>query len=117
MSAALTAEEWRHESMDRDTFFESGRRNDIEVLAEGSRLFVAAEHVFEAGNRHALAALALHGQPFGFTWDDVDAIERVVAGGELQGSLSPLSAVARQNDRLRWLIDRIAALLPPKEEG
>jgi hypothetical protein len=110
MSAALTAEEWRHESMDRDTFFESGRRNDIEVLAEGSRLFVAAEHVFEAGNRHALAALALHGQPFGFTWDDVVAAKE--AAFELRMMQNRPAA-----DRLDDLANRIASLLPPREEG
>jgi hypothetical protein len=110
MSAALTAEEWRHESMDRDTFFESGRRNDIEVLAEGSRLFVAAEHVFEAGNRHALAALALHGQPFGFTWDDVVAAKE--AAFELRMMQNRPAA-----DRLDDLANRIASLLPPREES
>jgi hypothetical protein len=50
---------------------------------------------------YASAALALHGQPFGFTWDDVDALREA----EVHANDERVSAVA----------DRIAALLPPRE--
>jgi hypothetical protein len=109
----LTAEEWALK--DRGAPGRYRGNAEGQVWENDGQMWYGDEYPVQ--NRHGLAALALYGQPFGFTWDDVDAIERVVAGGELQGSLSPLSAVARQNDRLRWLIDRIAALLPPKEEG
>lgn len=56
----------------------------------------------------ALAALLLHGQPFGFTWDDVDLLRSVAedyVGEPAQETAPPLSNLA----------DRIAALLPPRE--
>lgn len=49
--------------------------------------------------RHAFAARALHGQPFGFTWEDVDTLR------ESPPDESLLDAIA----------DRVAALLPPRE--
>ena len=57
--------------------------------------------------RHALAALALHAQPFGFTHEDVRAVRRVV---EESGALS-----SSTRERLRDLAARLAALLPPQE--
>lgn len=54
--------------------------------------------------RHALAALALHGQPFGFTWADVDLLMRVSDSDDFWGD-------RRYDD----LADRIASLLPPRE--
>jgi hypothetical protein len=51
--------------------------------------------------RAALAALALHGQPFGFTHDDVRALRRLADGP---------SEAAR---RLRDIAARLEALLPP----
>jgi hypothetical protein len=55
--------------------------------------------------RHALAALALYGQPFGFTWDDVDRIRMAAMyyPGEMARALDGIG-------------DRIAALLPPRGE-
>ena len=58
--------------------------------------------------RHALAALALYGQPYGFTWEDARLCRDIAAyladKGLLIGS-GELSTVAA----------RIAALLPPRE--
>ena len=54
-------------------------------------------------SRHGLAALALHEQPFGFTWGNVDLLRTVAED-------SP----AAHAERLRELADRIAALLPPR---
>lgn len=53
-------------------------------------------------DRHALAALCLHGQPFGFTQEDVDAV--LVAADEAD------------MDELQSVADRIEALLPPRKE-
>lgn len=53
---------------------------------------------------HALAALALHAQPFGFTWEDVD---RLLARAEL--TADPSESVWCLN-----LASRIVALLPPR---
>jgi hypothetical protein len=58
--------------------------------------------------RHQLAAIALYGQPFGFTWEDVDLLRDY-------GSYFDDGA-ERNIDELHSLAARIAALLPPREE-
>ena len=65
--------------------------------------------------RRALAALALHEQPFGFTHEDVDRLHR--AADALQaptGSAAQRGTEARAADVLRSVAARIAALLPPR---
>ncbi|MBI4408631.1 MAG: hypothetical protein HY561_02905 [Gemmatimonadetes bacterium] len=59
-------------------------------------------------DRHALAALALHAQPFGFSWTDVDALVEAIGCAAEVGH-------ANVGVRLYNLADRIAALLPPRE--
>lgn len=63
-------------------------------------------------HRQAFAALALLGQPFGFTWEDVDLLRFIAdkqhALGVSVSGLHPFEQVAA-------LADRIAALLPPRE--
>lgn len=64
----------------------------------------------DESDRHALAALALHGQPFGFTWDMVDHLRGLAKMVERQGlEASPIWT--------RAIADRIAALLPPRYES
>jgi predicted nucleic acid-binding protein len=56
--------------------------------------------------RHATAAVALNGEPFGFTWEDVEILRASTEDPE----------VAYVNyHRLRDLAVRIEALLPPRE--
>lgn len=57
-----------------------------------------------AGHRHAVAAVALHGQPFGFTREDVVALLGMAMGG-----VDP----EYQEAVCRSLASRIEALLPP----
>ena len=59
--------------------------------------------------RHGIAAANLHGQPFGFTLDDVDTLRGMVDSDE-----NPLTAPLEANDFLRSLAARIEALLPPE---
>ena len=63
-------------------------------------------------NESCLPTMALHGQPFGFTWEDVDAMEAVYRRviSDLRPD-SPSDAIERFYD----LAARIAALLPPRE--
>lgn len=56
------------------------------------------------GHRHALAALALHGQIFGFTREDVQIL-RTIELEYIQGGPFSLTSMA----------DRIEALLPPAD--
>jgi hypothetical protein len=99
---ALTPEEWAR-WREGETFFGgmNARRERGGIMVEqdsDDEVWVNDE------NRAALAALALHGQPFGFTWEDVDAIRTTATylhdGGE---------------DQLHAIADRIEALLPPRE--
>lgn len=61
----------------------------------------------------ATAALCLHGQPFGFTWEDVDALRGLI---ELQAALRKTNGVPGDGGLSPFarLADRIAALLPPR---
>lgn len=70
---------------------------------------VEAQGRFAGDERHALAALALHGQPFGFTWKDVDMLRSTVLADDLHS----------HDDwwELQRLGSRIAALLPPREQA
>lgn len=69
--------------------------------------------------RHGLAALALYGQPFGFTWEDVrqlrDVAETIAGEWGLGGRWEDQGDDADIFAEWKSLIDRIAALLPPKE--
>lgn len=82
---ALNAEEWAHRQFG-EAFL---------VLTDGS-----------CGSRHAIAALALYGQPFGFTHEDVE----VVHSGVLALRESDCLLLA---DELQTVLNRLAALLPP----
>lgn len=66
--------------------------------------------------RHALAALALHGQPFGFTREELDYL-RVVCEWGVE-SLQAQHRIAVDGDSrvvgARRALAKIAALLPPK---
>ena len=87
---ALTPEEWRSKT---------ATRGDVE-------LFV---HVSGPETLYALAALCLHSQPFGFTWEDVDFLQYNAA--RARSRHGDLIAEAFDFD---GLADRIAALLPPR---
>lgn len=102
VSPALTAEEW--ESYLSGEGF--GRRGDGWTV-----LYAAYSKERPAPNVHLSAALALYGQPFGFSWEDVDFLRSKARyerdqHGELIADAFDFDALA----------DRIAALLPPHDE-
>jgi len=71
-------------------------------------------------DRHGLAALALHGQPFGFTREDVASLER--EANELKAWASAADTDTEGTEMigrcfiLLGIAARIAALLPPETE-
>lgn len=65
------------------------------------------------GTRHALAALALNGQPFGFTHEEVELL-RAAAESEAVGIDDPVER-ARAGADFNRLADKLEALLPPRE--
>lgn len=82
-----------------------------------SALFVSSEvdsAILRGAERHAVAALALYGQPFGFTHEDVAELREAVAyyGEHRTGPESDL--IDASQARLSRLADRLAALLPPE---
>lgn len=68
----------------------------------------AAVHLLaRPGGERKLAALALYGQKFGFTREDVAALLKLAYGDVLDG-------FANERGRAIAIADRIAALLPPE---
>jgi hypothetical protein len=64
-------------------------------------------------SRHRVAALALHGQPFGFTREDVEILRAIGISQLVGGRNTDINRIIR--DRANGLADRIAALLPPSD--
>ena len=89
---ALMAEEW-----------DMIQQMDVVICARLPRRDLLIDLPEEPAARHATAAVALHGQPFGFTWEDVDGLRMVAQSHEAFGSA------------IEDVADRIAALLPPRE--
>ena len=87
MKPALTPEEWAH-------------REKWGAIAVGSA---------SDPRPHALAALALHGQPFGFTREDVEWLREMV-----DSDTNPETAPVEFNAMCLSLAARIEALLPPE---
>ena len=89
---ALTPEEWANT---KPIVLAIGKEPELMVLSEWA---------------HKAAALCLAHKPFGFTWEDVDAI-RVTADALEHDGLGVALAVPA----LRSIADRIAAILPPRK--
>lgn len=67
--------------------------------------------VEDAGRPHALGALALHNQPYGFTWGDVDALAACVEKArQYAGSEQADAVITRATEAIRHM----GALLPPR---
>lgn len=61
-------------------------------------------------DKHLVAALCLHGQPFGFTWEDVEGLRSVAAYlAHMKATDGVIDA-----DGVLSIAARIEALLPPK---
>lgn len=97
VEAALSAEEWADQRARADG-------GEARIDDDGA---LRAEGAFGIGERRAVAALSLHGAPFGFTWQDVDFIRATVLADDLH-SLDDWFILQR-------IGDRIAALLPPRD--
>lgn len=74
-------------------------------------------------DRHKLAALCLHGQPYGFSQADVELVRRMTEcdgtiGADDENRVYPDGIVMRMKDvrRLHSLVSRISALLKPEEK-
>jgi len=74
---------------------------------------VSTEHGIRCGakERHALAALALYGQPFGFTQEDVTLLYGIAH------HFQAFPGDRAYTNRITALADRIAAMLPPNDHA
>lgn len=123
---ALSDEEWKKQRIDRDRVDVGGWPDGGEIWAfpEGVRIGPAEEapSMFVRNeDRHALGALALHEQPFGFSREDVETLRDAL--GDLEYSKQEYyrdeqwEYAAAQKRVLESLIARIEALLPPEPES
>ena len=96
IKSALTAEEWT-------AWLKDGARVPEMVDACYTAVFGGRAR---DGSRHAQAAVALHGQSFGFTRDMLRALRE----------LGHPSQTIEDMDLANVAIDRIEALLPPEEK-
>ena len=102
MRPALTPEEWRK----RDAHPYHAVLVDFGRCGCGqARIVNLYDPSVEPKQGHKLAALALDGQPFGFTREDLTTLREAVAYDPTVGWLS---------ERLESLATRIEALLPPE---
>ncbi|MDB4876449.1 MAG: hypothetical protein JWM41_2895 [Gemmatimonadetes bacterium] len=118
---ALTKEEWAKATVfgrgcDGDLSFHRADGGDIVVMEDCVHQDI---RIGEASTQHAVAALLLHGQPFGFTQEMVAAVE-FSALGTARKDLLPLREdgtidMASVNALAQLAAIRIAALLPPPD--
>lgn len=108
ITPAMTVEEWRTTSVDRAVEIGLDHVAGLVVVRDWANLRGIGVPPTE---RHALAALALHGQPFGFTREDVEKLRAMPDSKDVgEGCYASI-------DDGPWftsLIARIKALLPPE---
>jgi hypothetical protein len=99
ITPALTAEEWERALRDD---------GDGAVVNTHTGEILGCWAEYMAGDtNHALAALALHGQPFGFTYADVGNIR-------MAAEIIAETSSRRAGGLLLDIAARVAALLPPE---
>src|SRR5688500_14658393 len=101
LQAALSAEEWIQYA------------DDMAIMADWAaekRPFGPNRLCTFEQKRHAVAAMALHNQPFGFTHDDEIMLGHQAHFYEHRGFVGDAEIGAK----LRLLQKKIAALLPPR---
>jgi hypothetical protein len=108
---ALTAEEWEL----RLAGNYSGERGEGVPVIAGGNVAITYDGGLAAAptdDNHAIAAIALYGQEFGFTRADVELLRYASSGRWETGSVEEAEA---EEAAMRDLADRIEALLPPED--
>ena len=109
--SALTPQEWRFMRIDSG----EGLERLAYLAHDGSQVVIPNPLGAEGQMRQALAALCLHEQPFGFSWEDVSKLrEDAETQAIREGSYNNI----RPGSHAGWMIslaNRIEALLPPEE--
>lgn len=107
ITPALTAEDWE-ELAGKPGLFEW-----ISMTNPDHRRMVML-HKFEQDNLHGVAAVALHGQPFGFTREDVAYLRAMAKRPDQPGVLS-ITVASGGKTLPHSLADRLESLLPPEK--
>lgn len=112
---ALTPEEWREALGPYEEWEEPG-----DYMLPISRHWEFYGDYHQLDRIHEAAARLLYGQPFGFTWDDVDALRHVLEHASNSDDRGPYGE-GWQSDELasaiataRTVVEKLAALLPPR---
>lgn len=122
---ALTPEEWAWGDVSWHSAEDGWPTSYSATLKDGGVELDDECHRIPTEGRHALAALCLVGQPFGFTRADVvrlrSSARMLRESLALQGSVGtwdfPQDEIASKRRHVEWyesLADRIEALLPPE---
>src|SRR5690606_37762282 len=109
---ALSEEEWRRGYAKRALRVTTGVQGYITVAGE-----LGGAGTRDPATMHVIAALALYGQPFGFTWEDVDELLEQAERSDFADATGDNAGYGMDGGHCRDLAARIAALLPPREEG
>lgn len=111
MNPALTSEEWRNQVT-------RTRGGALRIVVDFGPPANTVQLNDDPKMRHALAALALHGQPFGFTAKDVKNLRETAEESDEGDASNDFYLGGYQvtvgSEWLLNLADRIAALLPPE---
>jgi hypothetical protein len=87
--------------------------DDLRIMADWAadkRPYGPSRRFTLEDKRHAVAAIALHNQLFGFTHDDEALLEEMLRFYEHRGFAGDAEIVAR----IQRLLGKISALLPPR---
>lgn len=110
MKPALTAEEWAkrcvHDSTDKTISADTTETDCLWLHDEERMTGIAIDRL------HALAALCLHNQPFGFTREDVEMLRKIA---EWTPGYSWSDVDSKYS--VQSLANRIEALLPPEADS
>lgn len=132
---ALSPEEWKTQRIDFPELAATGGMGESIIIQRNPvGLLVSRDCVVPPSKQHALAALCLYGQPFGFTQRDVDEMSDLAACWEEEATWSDeagghsayraeltnkgvwgknAESCRRRAAIARSLASRIASLLPP----
>jgi hypothetical protein len=105
---ALTPLDWANASEGHEV---GGRQFTARISRQDMQLFTAEDPELDEGDRHALAALCLHEQTFGFSHEDVVAL--LDAATSIEEEWPEEHQKWQDVPRLRSIASRLAALLPP----
>jgi hypothetical protein len=110
---ALTAQQWHERNQIGAIWLDNGT---LDVIAPDKgwgymELRGNPEHELKDKDRHAMAALCLCGQPFGFVQQDVETLKRACINN--RDDVPPICGDEGRLCRVCSIAARIEALLPP----